>query len=132
MGEVPLRSDAAEWRSKQNEWQQRCVAALLKDRQCPSWVAYVEGLPPEWHLEMNQMNVLQKAREEWELRMEEDRRGWQREFQKQASKFGNRLAIAAAILGGLQVIAAFISLTPESWLVKLLSSWWNGTPSPHP
>jgi hypothetical protein len=132
MGEVPQRSSDNRWDQDRAEWQQRCLGALLKDRQCPSWVEYIEGLSPEWHLEMHQMNVLQKAREEWELHMEQERRGWQQEFQRQASKFGNRLALAAAILGGLQVVAAIIGLTPESWFVKFLSSWFSGSSSPHP
>ena len=80
------------------------------------------------------MNLLQKAREEWELRMEQDRREWQKDFQdrmerdrrewherfqNESSRFGNQLAIAATIFGLLQVIAAVISLTSDSWLVKM-------------
>jgi hypothetical protein len=134
-GDVPQSSDYKKWDHQRAGWQQKSLIALSKDRKCPSWVEYIEGLSPQWHLESHQMNLLQKAREEWEMRMEQDRREWQRDFQaqleqdrrewnekfqSQSSRLSNQLACAATIFGLLQVIAAIIGLTPDSWLVKLL------------
>jgi hypothetical protein len=140
MGEVPQSSADNRWSQQREKWQRDCIDVLSKDRKCPSWVEYVEGLSPQWHLEVYQMNLLQKAREEWEIRMEKDRREWQKDFQAQlerdrrewherfqneSSRFGNQLAVAATIFGLLQVVAAIISLTPDSWLLKWVLGYFS-------
>jgi hypothetical protein len=80
---------------------------------CPKWFPYTPGLDPEKHLEEYKTRQLEQDRREFERKLfEMEQRG-----QARAQTVGIWLTIAALILA----IAQVLTMTPDSWLWKLLS-----------
>lgn len=98
-----------------------------RDRRCPKWYPYRPGFSPQAHLEELRMLELEQRRENFEQRMEAERRGFEWSLAAQAEKAERKrykvviwVALAAFIFAVLQVAAAILALGEDSWIVKLL------------
>ena len=47
---------------------------FAKERHCPSWYRYNPGLSPKDHFDQMNMELLEKSRREWEMRLETERK----------------------------------------------------------
>lgn len=110
---------------------QAALDVLKEERQCSEWCKHRDGLTPKDHLD-------QRMFEELSQRIEDDRKEFMRELEKQRQAFdvkmaeraeqfhretssiGRKLMWAAVILGVCQLLASFLAMTPDARLMRWL------------
>lgn len=90
--------------------------AIRREQDCESWFGYIEGLSPQEHLQRRDIIVLEDQRQAFQRMLEDER--VRREAE--TSKVGMWLAIAGVLFAAGEVVAAAISLTPDSWLCRMI------------
>ena len=124
------------------EGKQRGVAArelFQAERSCTKWHPYTPGLSPQEHLQETRMLELELKRQEFEERMEADRKSWQQgsedsrkdfdlklfrqgqEFNERSQKVNFRLTIVLGIFTVVEVVATVLPLAYPNglpWLMK--------------
>lgn len=105
---------------------------IKRDRQCDHWTRYHPGFGPREHFAYQQAERLEagrrrfetgmeQRREAFEQRMEDERREWESEREGKASRVGYAIAAAGLVLALAQVL----TVSPDSWLGRLIpGSWW--------
>lgn len=101
------------------------LRVINKDRQCPKWSKYQQGLPPSVFLAVCMISELEesleKNRREWEQSMEKDRRTWESRLDEdnqnrshRANKIMVWLVIAGLVFALAEIFAAVVAVTPDS------------------
>lgn len=67
-------SDEVAVLQKGSGWSAAALEVFKKERNCESWYRYNPGLNPKDHFEQLNMELLEKSRREWEIRLETERK----------------------------------------------------------
>jgi hypothetical protein len=96
---------------------------IQRHRECDRWYPAKEWLSPKEHYEQLKMMQVEQDRKQFEERMEEDRRGWQKWMADQAErdrKQSDRMMLRWTILGiTLSVLLAIMQLIGAFWAQAL-------------
>ena len=89
---------------------------ITRPRDCDGWYPWTEGLDPKEHYEEHKMRQLEESRRQFEQRLAEDKRNWEkwlaeREIKERAEsdRVMRRLVIIGIILAILQLVGAFLA-----------------------
>jgi hypothetical protein len=100
---------------------------IKQDRKCPAWYPWTEGCSPKEHFEEFKMLELEQRRQEFEQRMEKERKEFElildnrnREERKRTDRVMIWLTIALIIFAAMQVYAALATINPNNWLFDWL------------
>lgn len=118
----------------ERQGEQKLADAIVEDRKCPAWYAYMPGLSPQEHYDELVMQRLEADRRAYEARTEESRRRYEERMAKDseadrrqfeiANQERNRTLIIASILVGViiglaQILAALV-LNHESFTDQIM------------
>lgn len=126
--------DIARWASRHvtgGDWQAlnaETLEVLKRDRKCEAWARYHVGVSPTRLLELEQLERL-------ELRLEADRRAWQKaiaDTQDEGNRRFNRLTTVLTVLG---LALAVVQITQDCLVVRLFpwlgrQVWGQAAPDP--
>jgi len=98
---------------------------ISEDRKCSYWYPYTEFRSPREHYEEYKMLELERRREEFEQRMETERKGFElkldernREERKRTGRIMIRLTVAAIIFAFAEVASGLMGITSDSWILR--------------
>ena len=99
---------------------------IERDRKCPSWYPWREFASPKEHFEESMVLAMEQRREEFEQKMENDRKAFElkldegnREERKRTNRVMKWLAFAAIIFALAEVAAGLMGITDDSWILSL-------------
>jgi hypothetical protein len=113
---------------------ERLHKVVKKSRGCRSWYPWAQGFGPSWHYQERQASLLEDRRREFERGLEAERREFdeslntinqtflagldqqRRKWEKQSSKWPNRLVVAAVVLACAEVIGIVFGPTIQRLL----------------
>lgn len=124
VGEAFIGDELVENRTTEQDYE-TMRRILRKDKNCPSWYKWTEFVSPKEHFEEYKMTQLELKRQEFEQQIEGDRRKFELELQKSNEQERKRsdkimigLTIALILFALFQVVAAFLGITNDSWVIK--------------
>jgi len=128
VGKANLKNDADELFDAKDEELNRenvCIHRVItKSRNCSSWYPWREFATPKEHYEEFKMLQLEQQRQEFEQKMEKDRRGFElklEEINEHERKRTDNIMIGLAIVGVILALAQIFTATPDSIIFR----WFN-------
>ena len=123
-----VRAELEFFQEPKNQNPDACLTVINRERSCSQWCAYIPGFNPKEHFVYLKFAELEIKRQEFEQRMEADRRT----FELGLAKMNRKLTV---IFGVLAFALAFIQLGYPNglpWLVKWLGNLFPAPLPPYP